>query len=145
MASISGDHILVAGYLPTDGLWPNFHVEDVPNLVLLDASSSADLPATPREVRFVCGPNYRGMRARAIAEVVGYGDPSGVVEQDMPLYPDPSQRVFVLLFYPRSRILGGVQGALVVHSETFLRLARTKGRCRRVGRVGEVHRRIGCG
>ena len=124
MAYIGGDHLLITENKRTDHVWSCFYEEEVPNLVLLEAWSSAGPPAAPREVRFVCGPRYRGMRVKVIAEVVGPGDPSGVVERDMPLYSDPSRRVFVLLFYPRSTILGGIQGALVVHSETFIRLAR---------------------
>ena len=94
MAFIGDDHLLVA-----EDVWPNSDEDEAPNMVLLDTSVSADSPATSREVRFVCDPRYRGMRTKIMAGVVRSGDPSGVLEQDVPLYPDPSQRVIVLLFY----------------------------------------------
>ena len=121
MAFVGDNHLLVA-----EDVWPNSDEDEAPNLVLLDASVSADSPATSREVRFVCDPRYCGMRTKIIADVVRSGDPSGVLEQDVPLYPDPSQRVIVLLFYWRSNYSGKAQGICVVRSETLLRLARER-------------------
>ena len=94
-----------------------------PNLVLLDVSTLTDSPAVPRQVRFVCDPRYRGMRVRVMAEGAGYSDFSGVIGQDVPFYPDPSQRVLALLFYLEGGGSGMARGICVVHSETLLRLA----------------------
>jgi hypothetical protein len=98
-------------------------VEEAPNLILLDASILADSLAVPRQVRFVCDPRYRGMRVMVVAEEAGYSDFSGVMGQDVPFYPDPSQRVLALLFFSRKDLSNKVQGICVVHSETLIRLA----------------------
>ena len=116
MAFIDDGHLLVEHVLPTD-----FGVEEIPHLELLDTSAT---PATPHEVYFVCDSRYRGMRATIIAEVTGPGDSSGILEQDIPFYPDPSQRVLVLYFYQREGYPRKVPRICVVRSETLLRLAR---------------------
>jgi hypothetical protein len=122
MAFISDYRLLAAMVME-----PKSDVVEVPNLVLLDASIPEYPPATPGEVRFVCDPRYRGMRVRVITEGAGYGDFSEVMGQDVPFYPDPSQRVLALLFYLRTDVATGVQGICLVHSEALLRLASEKG------------------
>ena len=119
MAFIGSDSLLAAEHR-----WIYPGVEEAPNLVLLDVSSSAGPPTRPREVRFVCGPHHRGMPVRIITEVAGSGDSSGMLEQDVPFYPDPSQRVLALLFFRGFDCSGGAQEIRVVRSEILLRLAR---------------------
>ena len=115
MAFIGSDRLLVEIGNPDVG--------KAPSLVLLDMSVSADFPAAPGEVRFVCDPRYCGMRVRVMAEEAGYGDFSEVMGRDVPFYPAPSQRVIGLLFYLRMDASNKVQGVCVVRSETLLRLA----------------------
>ena len=74
-------------------------MKEASNLVLLDTSILTDSPAVPRRVRFVCDPRYRSIRVKVIAESAGYSNFSGVMGQDIPFYPDSSQRVLTLLFY----------------------------------------------
>ena len=64
------------------------------------------------------------MHVRILTEVAGSGDPSGMLEQGVPFYPDPSQRVLVLLFSLGLSYTGNNQEIRIVRSETLLRLAR---------------------
>ena len=102
---------------------PFAHIEEAPDLILLDTSILVDFPPVPCQVRFLCDPRYRDMCVRVLAEEVGHGDFSGVIGGDVPFYPDPSQRVLALLFCMKGDALGKAQGICVVRSETFLRLA----------------------
>ena len=120
MVFIGIDRLLVAEGAERDAF-------GVPDLVLFGAPIPADAPSTPSEVRFVCDPRYRGMCVRVMAEEAAYSNFSGVTGQDIPFYPDPSQRVLVLLFYPRADASNKTQGICVVRSETLLRLAREIG------------------
>jgi hypothetical protein len=62
-----------------------------------------------------------------MAEAAGHSDFSGVMGQDVPFLPDPSQRVLVLLFYSWGDASSKARGICVVRSETLLRLAREIG------------------
>jgi len=89
-----------------------------PVLVLFDMSTLTDSTAALRQVRFELDPLYRNARARIVAEEAGHSDFSGVMGQDVPFYPDPSQRVLALLLRDYLSIK-----VICLHSETFLRLA----------------------
>ena len=118
MAFIGKDHLLA-----TEDIGPRVG-EEGPTVILLDTSIRTDSPAVPRQVRFVCDPCCRGMRVRVMAEGAGYSDFCGVMEQDIPFFPDPSQRVLALLFLPEQ---GEIRSICVVRSETLLRLAKETG------------------
>ena len=102
-------------------------MEAGPSLVLLDVSITTDSSAVSRQVRFVCDPRYRHMGVRVAAEGAGHSDFSGTMKQDVSFYPDPSQRLFALLFYLGRDAWDRVRGICVVRSETLLRLAREVG------------------
>lgn len=115
MAFIGKDHLLA-----TEDIGPRVE-EEVPTVILLETSILADSPAVSRQVRFVCDPCCRGMRVRVMAEGAGYSDFCGVMGQEVPFFPDPSQRVLALLFLSER---GEIWSICVVRSETLLRLAK---------------------
>ena len=112
--------------LLSEGMEPDPGASEIPNLVLLDASVPEASSAKSRDVRFVCDPRRRGMSVKVMAEEAGWSDPSGVIGQDVPFYPDPSQRVIALMFHGADAP-DKAQSICVVRPATLLRLAREQG------------------
>lgn len=122
MAFIGNDRLLLS-----NGTELNPDPFEIPGLVLLDTSVPAISSAMPNDVHFVCDPGYRGMRVRIEAEDAGWSDSSRVIGEDVPFYPDPSQRVLALVFYLGVGEPTKGQGICLVHSEALLNLARKQG------------------
>ena len=111
--------------LLSEGMESDPAASEIPNLVLLDVSDPAASSAKSEDVRFLCDPRYLGMSVKVIAEEAGWSDPAEVIGQDVPFYPDPSQRVLALVFQD---VDDKIQGICVVRSETLLKLAKEQGK-----------------
>ncbi|KAF9791929.1 hypothetical protein BJ322DRAFT_3349 [Thelephora terrestris] len=118
MAFIGADCLLVADSL--------FMEDDTRRLVLFDMSGMEETPAAVRGVTFMYDPRYQNTQVRPVAEGAGHSDYSQAIGEDFPFYPDPSRRIFGLVFEPIGQDWIAL-GLFLVHSEAFIGLARKTG------------------